>query len=344
MLLCKNRDEWRAVRSTGIGASEAAAILGVSPWKGALQLFHEKRGAQPPPSDEEFARRLGLALEDPIADLFRQETGRVVTRPAPGSFMVHRHAQHPMMLATLDGMVNYRENEADPLFSGQSGVLEIKTAAISKIGSWREEPPIDYQVQVQHQLAVTGLRVGSIVALIGGVHVKYADLKRDEEFIALLEAACEEFWRRVELNDPPPPDGTEATKAFLKSLYPDAKPTSIALGPEAIEWDQQRVAAAEEIKRQEARKLEAENRLKVAIGENVQGVLPNGVIYTWKPQKRQGYTVKPTEFRDFRRKDPNAKKAGPRQSGAPKLDVGSIAEEYRAEQAAEASVAEDFEF
>lgn len=340
-MIVKSREDWLSVRARGIGASESAAILGVSPWKSGLQLFYEKKGLEPLGAGESFARTLGLALEGPIADLYRDETKRVVFRPQPGQFDVMTHATIPQMLATLDGRIVVPETDPVAKLRGKQGVLEVKTAAISKAAVWREEPPIDYQVQVQHQLAVTGFEFGVCVALIGGVSLKYADIKRDPEFIELLEAAVTEWWRRFELNDPPPPDGTEGTKEFLKRLYGKVQPTSATLGPDAIEWDNQREQALIEIKRATSAKLEAENHLKVLIGENVQGLLPNGVVFTWKEQTRKGYTVEPTTFRDFRRRGTREEKLGKGKKKAPmpELSLEAIADAFDINQARE----EDFD-
>jgi putative phage-type endonuclease len=324
----ESRQAWRAERSTGIGASESAAILGVSPWHSPLSLFFEKRGEAPPNNGQEFARRLGLELEDPIARLWSAETKRKCVRPARGTFWLDRHETKPFMLASIDGVCS-RDIDGDC-----TDVLEIKTAAISKAKSWTDEPPIDYIVQVQHQLAVTGAERATIAALIGGVYLRYADIERDQEFIDMLEAACEEFWRRIELNDPPPVDGSDATKEFLKKLYPIAQPESRELPPEAIEWDILRQKYAEEITRLGKLKDEAENRIKFAIGDAAQGVLRNGIVYTHKAQTRVADHVKESTFRVLRRVAPKMERrqaALPGQ-GAP-VSPESIRREYdRAQQ------------
>ena len=326
-----NRNEWLQHRKTGLGASDAAAVLGVSPWKGALETFHEKRGTLPPSEAESFARRLGLALEPGIAELYAQETGRRVITPAPGHFRVRQHPKKPYLFATLDGDVTRQFSDRE-----QDGVLEIKTAAITKSAFWTDEPPIDYQVQVQHQLAVTGAPFATIVALIGGVQLKYKDIEPDKEFIELLTAAEDEFWRRVEQNDPPPPDGTEATKEFLKRLYPDAKPSRVALPPESLDWDAKRREAIVEMKGWTEQRTLAENMLKAAIGENVEGVLPNGVVFTLKRIDKKTYTVPGFSYRELRRKEaPGAKVT----RGAPKLSIETAAEQFQDDERA----AEDFE-
>jgi putative phage-type endonuclease len=295
------RAEWEEFRKNGLGASDVAAILGISPWKSSLQLYHEKKGNVATGGGETFARRLGLMLEDPIAQLYSEKTNRKVERPPAGKFAIDVHPSRPYMMASLDGVQTPAPEGEDPTIGG-TGVLEIKTAGIGKAEAWRNEAPIDYQVQVQHQLACTGLQWGSIAALVGGVSLFWSDVKRDEEFIEILEAACAEWWRKFELNEEPTADGSETTKEFLKRLYPIDTAKSVALPVEAIEWDAQRMAVKDEIKKLSARQLEAENKIKAFMGDATLGILPNGITYTWKTTNRRGYTVEPTSFRDFRRK------------------------------------------
>ncbi len=53
--------EWHDLRSRGIGGSEVAAILGLSPWQSQFSLWHSKRaGWATEPNDE---MRWGTALE-----------------------------------------------------------------------------------------------------------------------------------------------------------------------------------------------------------------------------------------------------------------------------------------
>lgn len=329
-----NRATWLAKRSLGIGASDAAAVLGVSPWHSPLSLFYTKRGEAPENQGQAFARRLGLELEDPIARLWSGETNRQFVRPAPGCFWLDQHATRPYMLASIDGLCAHTPTDSD-----LDDVLEIKTAAISKAAIWQDEPPIDYIVQVQHQLAVTGAKFATIAALIGGVQLRYADIERDDEFIAMLEAACEEFWRRVELNDPPPPDGSDATREFLKKLYPTAKPASVELPPEAVEWDQERERVKAEIKTLQAVEQECENQIKAAIGENAQGTLRNGIVYTLKETHRASYTVKETTYRTLRRVAPKGEMRKP--AAAKPLAERDLSAEFQTERAAEAADADE---
>lgn len=40
----QDRSKWLEMRKSGIGGSEAAAIVGLNPWKSAFQLWMERQG------------------------------------------------------------------------------------------------------------------------------------------------------------------------------------------------------------------------------------------------------------------------------------------------------------
>jgi len=329
-LTLPNRDAWKELRRGAIGASEVAAILGVSPWKSSLQLYYEKKGLEPEDKGESFARELGLVLEQPIADFYVKLTRRVVVRPPVGEFWVCRHPTKPHMVATLDGQQVYNRDEKEEILRNRPGVLEIKSASFNKGGDWRQEPPIEYQVQVQHQMACSEMYLGSVVCLIGGVKIAYGDLKRDPEFIALLEGAVDEWWRRFELNDPPPPDGTEATKEFLKRLYPNGNRKSIPLPTELVEYDARRRVADQVLKDAKAERTLCDNMFLAALGDNSQGVLPTGVVYNLSDVKGSSFYVERKPYRQLRRKGPrNEQPPSIPRGAAPKLDIETIQEEYK---------------
>ena len=116
----------------------------------------------------------------------------------------------------------------------------------------------------------------------------------------------------------------------------------MALPAEAIAWDEQRVAAMAEMKKQERLKLEAENNIKAAMATATVGVLSNGVAYTWKTTGRRGYVVEPTEYRDFRRKGTKDEKAKPLKRGqAPSIE--DVAQQFQSETQQVDEGREDFD-
>ena len=289
-----SREEWLAHRHDGIGASEAAAILGVNPYCSPFALWSEKLGLVEPRAMSD-AMTWGLKLEPLVAEHYAQETGRQVFAPAP--WTVHVSGTRPWMRATLDRLVRC---ETQP---GVHGVLELKTTNARLADQWDEEPPLPYVIQVQHQLAVTGYLWGSLAVLIGGQTFRWVDIPRNDEFIALLIAREAEFWRRLVERDPPDVDGSDSAREALAKLYPRERPDvdPVALPPEADEWDAVRQQAIEEIAAAERRKADAEARIKALIGEAPAGLLPGGVRYTWKLQAKKGYVVEPSSVRVLRR-------------------------------------------
>ncbi len=299
---CKDEADWLAKRrELGIGASEAAMVLGISHFKSPFALAHDKLGLVAPSDEENELFEWGRELEAPIARRYARVTKRPVHEPAP--WLILQHEAYPFMFATLDRLV---EIPGDPKLAGRLLPLEIKTAGFSQSANWKEEPPIEYIVQVQHQLAVTGEPIGSIGAVVGGQKFVWLDIQRDEEFISTLIEAEKDFWENIHNGIMPPVDGFPSTRACLKALFPKETAGPIALSGDAIEWDNALAAVkakldevAGPLKLEQAR---LENLFIQAIGNHQAGVLPNGVAYTYRTTKRGSYTVNETEYRTLRRK------------------------------------------
>lgn len=301
---------WLQERLTGIGASDAAAICGVNPWKSALMLYAEKIGAVPPSDEHSGPMEWGHRLEDPIAEAYEEETGRT-TRDL-GAFVIQRHKEYSFLMATLDRRVSVLAappaNIIVPPAIGD-GVLEIKTTNAWNKAEWEEEPPLYYQVQVQHQMMVTALEWGSLAVLIGGQEFLWQDHTRNDGFIVKLMALEIEFWDRVQRRDPPPPDASESSSEALKLLYPQEERDTCVLPAELIEADDNRQRAIGELEKWQRLRDESENRIKAAIGPFTFGFLPNMVRYSWKLQKKGGYTVAPSQTRVLRRQAPKGSNA-----------------------------------
>jgi len=280
------REEWLKARTIGIGASESPAILGVSPYKSALQLYHEKTGAEPITFGEKEALAWGKTLERPIAERYHEETRRmVVFDDAP--FVLRQHPTMDFLIATIDAGV------LDLDAARGHGTLEIKNVN-SYIGQrWTgpQEPPVEFMVQLQHQLLVTGDKWGSIAALIGGVFFVWCDIERDDEFCALLVRDVEAFVKRIRDRRPPEADASEHTTELLQRLYPREKAVTIQLPIDLVDPVARYVEIKAEIKKLEEQKRGFENALRNLMGEANLAQLPNGDQFTLKTRKE--YTVQP---------------------------------------------------
>lgn len=267
--------EQKQARLSGIGGSDAAVVVGLSPFKSPYQLYLEKRGEAPPDEGETFRMQLGNILEEPIAQLYCERTGRAVRRQ-PIAF----HDEHPFMLANID-----RQILKDPR---GPGIYEGKT---TNEWSGREihgadDLPDHYYIQAQHYMAVYDYAWASFGILVGTARFVWCDILRNEEVIAELIRQEAEFWERVQTGNPPAIDGSERTGDLLKRMYPkDTGKTITIEHPELIK------AAAEftDLKKQE-KHVEAElkrlgNMLKSAIGEASTAILPGFGEISWKASK-----------------------------------------------------------
>lgn len=200
-----SREQWLEVRSQGIGSSDAAAAIGLSPYKSPLELWQEKTGrVQQPDLSEKGAVFWGSTLEPVIANVYQERTGLKVRRVNA----VLQHPEVPFMLANLDRAV------------GSDGILEIKTAGYHSVSSWEETVPEAYQCQVLHQLAVTGKAWADVAVLIAGQDFRIYRIERDDAKIADLIEQESRFWEFVQRDTPPPPDGSESSARALSWMYP----------------------------------------------------------------------------------------------------------------------------
>lgn len=187
------RNEWLQERRSGIGGSDAPAILGVSKWSTPYRVWQEKRG-ELVATPENWSMRWGTAIEPMLRQAYSDLTGRDVMMP-PTPHHIIRHPKYPFMIATPDG------GTAD------ERLVEIKTSKSSD--GWgmpgTDEIPQAYLIQVQHYLCVTGWRVADVVLGIYGSEPAIYHVEADDELHELLIDAETQFWKCVETGEPPEP-------------------------------------------------------------------------------------------------------------------------------------------
>jgi putative phage-type endonuclease len=206
-----DRRQWLEVRRGGIGSSDAAAAVGLNPYKSALALWMEKTGRaveqEDAAEDMDDPRYWGTLLEPYVAAAYQRKTGRKVRKLNA----VLQHPTFPFMLANLD-----REIVGDL----DVQVLECKTAGEFGVRLWKDGVPEYIQLQVQHQLAVTGKQAADVAVLLCGQHLAVHRIERDNDLIARLILLETRFWEHVEADTPPPADGSASAGQALRQLYP----------------------------------------------------------------------------------------------------------------------------
>jgi putative phage-type endonuclease len=270
-----DREQWLEVRKGGIGSSDAAAAAGLSPYKSQLELWMEKTGrtaaneSEPGMDNPVF---WGTLLEPYVAVAYQQKTDRRVRKVNA----VLQHPTFPFMLANID-----REVVACP----DVQILECKTAGEFGSRLWKDGVPEYVQLQVQHQLAVTGKGAADVAVLLCGQQLEIHRIQRDEEVIARLIVLETRFWNYVETDTPPPADGSESAAKVLRQLYP-GNSTTLDLSQDATLGHAFTLLASlkVELEEKEAQAEKLKQTIQQAMGDASRALFADGEV-TFKRSK-----------------------------------------------------------
>jgi putative phage-type endonuclease len=265
-------------RRTGIGGSDAAAALGLSPWKTAFQLYLEKIG-EPEPTIESEAFLWGRLLEPLVASEYGRRTGREL---APSGML--RHPNHGWMIGHPDRLV-----VGEP-----SRIVEIKTAtgwAARDWGDGIDAIPAVYVAQCCHYIALTGAAICDVAVLIGGSDFRVYSITADPEITQLLIDAEARFWQCVERREPPEPTSPEDAARRWGRL---SRPGAVIAGEAELDA----ITALHRVKSARKDLAEAEDLAQLtimqALGDDGDTLIDadGRPLATWKLDKgRQEFTV-----------------------------------------------------
>ena len=266
-------DEWLALRRTGIGGSDAGAIMGVSPYKGAFSVWADKQGKLPPIEDNE-AMRQGRDLEDYVARRFSEASGLRVRH----EYSMLRSVEHPCMLADIDRRI-----------IGERAGLECKTSRDITMARYRNgDYPMEYYCQCLHYLAVTGWDCWYLAVLVYGTDLLIYKICRNEvlDDIEALIKAEEAFWdSHVVLDQPPAPDALDSTAAALGSVYPCEDGTTVCADQDADQALTELAALKAQRRSLDRQITERENQIKAAMGE-AEVMAGSSVSASWRTSER----------------------------------------------------------
>lgn len=297
-------DEWKALRHTGIGGSDAGAILGLSKYGSPLTVCMDKTGR-----GEEFegneATEVGNILEPLIRDhiIVPYVEERVAPITAIGEAPhVYRSTEWPWMLANIDGYID---------LDGRRYGLEIKTGGSYQLRDWGgmegDEVPDTYYAQVQHYMAVTATDSWFVFGLIGNRRL-HRIVRRNDPFIREMVTMERAVWEAVESNDPlqfPAPIGLSAEDAAIQKLttpIDDSEADLIGIEDVVDRY----YSVGKEIKDMEKIKKEAQQIIKQAMGPSSRGHAGRYEVTRTayrKPQFEYGKYAKdhPEEIKDYMR-------------------------------------------
>ncbi|GAB3472200.1 YqaJ viral recombinase family nuclease [Actinophytocola sediminis] len=210
--------DWHAARAQGLGGSEIAPVLGLSPWESRFSLWHRKTGLAAP-TVENDVMYWGKLLESAIRDEWNRrhddDTTTLIAR-ADGTF---HHRARPWQIANPDGVVRrYRAGVGKV-----DSLLECKTARTDD--GWGEEGtdeiPVYYRTQCLWYLDVFGLDLCHVAVLIGGSDYREYQVTYSADECEFMRAKAVEFLGTVQRGERPDIDSHDATYQVVRELHPD---------------------------------------------------------------------------------------------------------------------------
>jgi putative phage-type endonuclease len=217
-------EEWYRRRRKGIGGSDAAVVLGVSPWKTRVQLWREKRGELPETdiSHKEFVY-WGIRLEDIIADEYERRMNLRIERTNE----IVQSKLYPWMLCNLDGRV---------IGASVRVIAEIKTVSLFQFVNkdWGDdgtaEIPPYYYSQCQHNMVCDDAVHCDMPVLIGGNDFRVYRIPKDEEYCKMLIRQESDFMECVRTGTPPAP----VSPADMALIFPESDPQRSVIASDEV--------------------------------------------------------------------------------------------------------------
>jgi putative phage-type endonuclease len=333
------RTEWLKARSTGIGASEIATVLGISPWESALALYAKKIGHDLQEEEEKEYLYWGNKLEWAIISGYAERSGRAAL---PFGLLV-RAVRWPWLLATPDALTTDDEEAKKNsqalnrcigalrrLTRHQRNVppevvteflhlargwwpLQTKNIGLWSANHWTEGAPDYYRLQCQQEALLLDMPKCTAAALVAGQKLIWEDVARDELTDRRIVNLSRTFWHEhVLAHVEPKADETESSARALKRMYPLSDPEKILKLPHELLEQAQRRDQLKALEKQTKTELDLiDNTIKQTMGEAAEAVFPDGSGFTYHTieTRERVQVVKAGSYRSLLRKFPKEEKA-----------------------------------
>lgn len=274
----------RQDRRKHIGASDTPAILGLSPFKNAADIFYTKGQYETEDAPTE-AMETGNRLEGPLLDYAAEKLGVKIDRR--GAYRVSKGCDDGILAANLDGPI-----------VGKPEAVEAKYVGPAFAADWGPEGSDDIPshviVQCQHQMCVAGLERMHVVAAIARYSLDWClyVVERNDPLIDVIVDADVRFWNEYVLPGVCPPDVLPCLET-LKALV--RVPDKVVKVPKQLVKDYDQAHAAKSFVEKQVKRADA--ALIAALGDAEAGDYgdPDKWV-TYMRQLRKAYTVEASSF------------------------------------------------
>ena len=245
IIIPKDEAHWLELRRDDLTSTDIAALFGISPYLTLFELWHRKKDKTIVDFQENDRMKWGNLLEKAIAEGIAEEQGWTV-RPMKeyirgtdlkiGSsfdYCIEGYIGMPIDVRPgSDNRINFpgSVNMVTGEMVMSPAILEIKNVdGLVFKQQWLEdkdgnlEAPLHIEIQIQHQLLVSGYEYAYIGALVGGNNLILLKRERNMKVINSIKEKVQSFWKSIEENNPPEPN-FETDSSFINSLYGYAEP------------------------------------------------------------------------------------------------------------------------
>ena len=212
----ENQHQWLTERAKDVTSTEVSALFGLSPYLTEFELFHQKRDAVVVKIEPNERMKWGNRLESAIAQGAAEDMGWNIAK-----LNVYMRDQAARIGSSFDFEIKSSANGP--------GILEVKNVDWVQYqknwiddGNGNIEAPEHIELQVQHQMEISGFEWCAIVALVGGNEQKIVLRNRDRDIGKSIREKTGEFWNRVLQNQPPSADYTRDAEFIVKQLHRNA--------------------------------------------------------------------------------------------------------------------------
>ena len=281
-----SREHWLELRANYINSTEVSTLFGLNPYSSKFQLWHEKKSKVSIGIEENFRMKMGSLLEAPIAQAAADQNGWVI---------------HPMKDYYCDDTLRIGSS-MDYRIENPKAILEIKNVdslVYKKKWSEFESTPM-IELQVQHQMLLSGYDTAYICALVGGNELKIIERHASPEIQKDMLNRVSEFWKSIEDNEEPKID-YERDAELLIAINQMVDPGTFYSGPtdqlEKLVIKYKELGLAENKIKADKTSLKAQ--MMEIIGDK-EKVKHEKFSISLSNIAEQSYTVNKKSYRDFR--------------------------------------------
>lgn len=210
-IIPQDESAWLALRCRDLTSTDIPALFGMSPYKTHFELWHEKRSGERPAFNVSERMKWGTRLEAAVAEGIAADQGWCVRPMKEYVRLPSLRLGSSFDFRIQGGVFRYRDGDTTAFDTVDDAILEIKTVDARAFASgWIIEDDFieataHIELQVQHQMLVSGLRRAYIGVLVGGNDVRILERSADQETHAAIADAARSFWQSIEADHAPDP-------------------------------------------------------------------------------------------------------------------------------------------